>query len=179
LVRSQQGALCVRNEIYRRVFDLAWVKENTPFERANLVTLAALAVIVVAMAGFFLYQQMQQRQAIDRYSARFGDNDDADSRMLYLATLCNLRPSAGRQVFFALPAAEQEKMFTYLHVADAGDNLPVVVACLQPGLAGQPQERQLALPTAICYAMQSYCAAQKPPRPVEGVLCLCATERDR
>jgi hypothetical protein len=96
--------------------------------------------------------------------------------MLYLATLCNLRPSAGREVFFALPDAEQEKLFTYLHVNDAGDNLPIVVACLQPSLAGQPPARQVALPTAICQAMQSYCAAQEPPRAVEDDLCLCARE---
>src|SRR6185295_6913961 len=37
LVISEQGLLRVRNEIYRRVFDLGWIEENMPANLAQKI----------------------------------------------------------------------------------------------------------------------------------------------
>jgi hypothetical protein len=51
LVKTENGYLRVRNEIYRHVFDLAWVGENTPINWPPIV--AAIAVFVAL--GSVLY----------------------------------------------------------------------------------------------------------------------------
>lgn len=181
LVGSQQGTLCVRNEIYRRVFDLTWIKKNLPFEQANLVTLGALAVIALTLIGFFVYQQIRQDQVVRLLSSGFRQTNIADERLAYLARLCEIRPNTGRDEFFALEPDAQRNMFAYLSVGHADDdnNLPVVVGCLQPGLATRSPEERPELSTAICQTMQKYCAIQDPPRVPTGDLCLCASEESQ
>jgi hypothetical protein len=48
LVKAEDGYLRVRNEIYRRVFDLAWVRENIAVNWAPIV--AGIAVFVALLA---------------------------------------------------------------------------------------------------------------------------------
>ncbi len=54
LVKAKDGCLHVRNEIYRRAFDLAWVRENMSINWAPIV--AGIAVFVALLAvGSILY----------------------------------------------------------------------------------------------------------------------------
>jgi hypothetical protein len=55
LIKAANGCLSVRNEIYRRAFDLAWVRENTPTNWAPIV--AGIAIFVAF--GFILYGILQ------------------------------------------------------------------------------------------------------------------------
>ena len=54
LVKADGGALRVRNRIYGRVFDAAWVKQNTPVNWAAIMTAVAAVAVVVAVAALVL-----------------------------------------------------------------------------------------------------------------------------
>ncbi|HLK58836.1 MAG TPA: hypothetical protein VKU00_19845, partial [Chthonomonadaceae bacterium] len=64
IVRSQEGMLHVRNRIYERVFDRAWIRENMPdaevrrqkqaFRRGVVRTLTVSAVVLALLVGGFL-----------------------------------------------------------------------------------------------------------------------------
>jgi len=62
LVRAEGGALKVRNEIYRRVFNLDWIKANMPgdWTRRIAVISTLLVVLLAVIAGVSLYRQGQQ-----------------------------------------------------------------------------------------------------------------------
>ena len=48
LIRVEDGVLRVRNEIYRQVFDQAWIKANTPINWIQIATVAAVLLALVA-----------------------------------------------------------------------------------------------------------------------------------
>ncbi len=54
LVKADGGALRVRNRIYERVFDAAWVKQNTPVNWAGIMTAVAAVAVVVALGALGL-----------------------------------------------------------------------------------------------------------------------------
>jgi len=57
LVKVENGCLAVRNEIYRRAFDVAWVKENTAIDLAYVLAAGAVFVALLVV-GFVLYNRM-------------------------------------------------------------------------------------------------------------------------
>lgn len=61
LLRADRGFLKVRNEIYRRVFNLEWIKENMPVDWNRRIAVLATSVTVLLMLtfGIFLWQQAQ------------------------------------------------------------------------------------------------------------------------
>jgi len=60
LVEAENGYLRIRNEIYRRAFDLTWVRENTAINRAYVVAGAAVFVALLAV-GFTFYNSVACR----------------------------------------------------------------------------------------------------------------------
>jgi hypothetical protein len=54
LVKVEQGALCARNKIYRRVFDLEWVRRHTEVNWTAIVAGVAATVAVLAV-GLLLF----------------------------------------------------------------------------------------------------------------------------
>lgn len=153
LVDARQGSLQVRNEIYRRVFDLAWVKTNTPINWPRVVTIGALAVSMVAIIAAIGFQQWQTNRQIEALSQRFNAVNDHDIKLLRLADVCGLRPEAGRQLFFhgQLNPEEQRDLLRYanLQIEIVNKSMATALPCLDPELAEHP-EQQAALCHVIC-----------------------------
>lgn len=61
LVKAENGHLEVRNEIYRHVFNLNWIKANTPVNWTRRYAIIATVIIVflILASGFILWQQQQ------------------------------------------------------------------------------------------------------------------------
>jgi formylglycine-generating enzyme required for sulfatase activity len=78
VVRARpDGYLAVRNEIYRRVFGLDWVRREMPRNRARLVvSLSAAAVLLSAVFGGLQFQQARQAQSqLETIQARLREQD--------------------------------------------------------------------------------------------------------
>lgn len=56
VVRLDEQRLAPRNRIYERVFDKAWVKENTPRDTTKMVAYGASSALVLVLLWFFLLQ---------------------------------------------------------------------------------------------------------------------------
>ncbi len=69
LVKTVDGYLQVRNEIYRRVFDLAWVKENVAIDWAPII--AAVAIFVAVLAIAFIVHNSWQTSQVREAERRF------------------------------------------------------------------------------------------------------------
>ncbi len=75
LVKADGGVLRVRNRIYERVFDAAWVKQNTPVNWAGIMTaVAAVAVVVAVVAlgliGYNAWVNSQVEANVDTFANR-------------------------------------------------------------------------------------------------------------
>ena len=91
LVKATRGGmLTVRNRVYEQVFDLDWVKEVMPRDRARWLTAVSVLVAVVAMAitGYLLIRQRQQ--TAEFYIEQFLASSSADVRVTSLAGLIGL-----------------------------------------------------------------------------------------
>jgi hypothetical protein len=159
LVRVEDGVLAVRNEIYRRVFDLAWIRANTPRNLTTIVSMAAAAVMVLALITAVLVYRRQVVEAnqvkIEINSQNFLQNSDPDVKMGYLARLCEIDDgTAARALFFDDRQNGQMQrldLFTKLNAAGAGDNLRVVISCLRP----QELDQRLPEPAARMALLQA------------------------
>lgn len=58
VVRLDEQRLAPRNRIYERVFDKAWVKENTPRDTTKMVAYGASSALVLVLLWFFLLQPL-------------------------------------------------------------------------------------------------------------------------
>src|SRR5262249_36683523 len=89
LLRQQDGCLRVRNEIYRQVFDLDWIKASAPINWAWIASVGAVLVAVLALIAAVAIVRQQRAQTIAAQVAfarqQFQDNRDADVRLIYLA----------------------------------------------------------------------------------------------
>ena len=161
LVRADNGLLRTHNEIYRRVFDLAWIKEKTPRNTTQIVMIGAAAVIVLAFLAAFLLLRSQQQEAtavkIKTYSDNFLDSSDSDVKITYLRGICQIEADgAARRLFFDQQSQQQRlELFKEMDASKAGANLSVVIGCLRPALEQKivdDGERQ-ALLGEICRAV--------------------------
>jgi len=117
LVKAKDGYLHIRNEIYRRVFDLAWVRENTAISWAPIV--AGIAVVMALLAiGSILYNAWVGVQFQDCY-ASFYQTQIPTERVAHLARIFRLRGLLGptdydyraTELFYGLPREEQLALF--------------------------------------------------------------------
>lgn len=160
LVRPVNRTLQVRNEIYRRVFDLAWVKENTPVPWMVYITWVAVVLSVVAIVFLATFTRWQQQQALQvkmtTYIDRFNHSADADIRLYVLAGLCQLNKQMEAQVlFFELGTDQQLEIFRQAKVQSAGDRLVTVVDCLYPAVSVHvlDDRHRQALMSDMCCAL--------------------------
>ncbi|MBC8492550.1 MAG: AAA-like domain-containing protein [Chloroflexi bacterium] len=122
LVRAEDRRLHIRNEIYRRAFDLVWVRENTAIDWAPIF----LGIIVFGITlgvGIFVYNGWVGNQLRDCI-ASFYQTDVPTERLTHLARMFKLR-SVGwgptdhdyraRELFYGLPREGQ------LHLLNAPD----------------------------------------------------------
>ncbi len=153
LVRTapDQGILLVKNNIYREVFDLAWIKANTPIDWGRRLAIA-LAVLVLLLVGLIAYVSSQQeQQSVETQAqitlANFQETSSADVRMTSLANLFQLAGYEGqaRRLFFddaALPPQERIGLFTTVNVQAVEDQLLTVIRGIYKELENNPHHNQ-------------------------------------
>lgn len=107
IVRGKEGRLQVRNRIYERAFDGAWVAQNMPdaekrrqraaFRRGVLRAAAIAAVILVVMVSLFLYA-LKQRNLAEQARA------EAFSRELATNAIAQLQSDPDLSALLAIEA---------------------------------------------------------------------------
>ncbi len=129
MVKSEDGILKVRNEIYRRVFNLDWVRENTPINWAPILAgIASIAIFVaLLLGGAILYDtwwlEMQAQDCI----ASFYQTSARIERLDHLAKLFRLQGLLGttdydhkaRELFYGLSREEQLELFRAYNAEDS------------------------------------------------------------
>jgi hypothetical protein len=160
LVRIQGGALRVRNEIYSRVFDLSWIKSNTPTNWTQIIIVGGMLISILALV-ITLYTQQEQRQQerevkLSTFTQGFRDASTANLQVYYLAGLCKINAcEQARDLFFEKEQPQQLEMFHLVKVGASDENLILVVDCLFPSIserAGRPEHGQ-DLSREICCAL--------------------------
>jgi GH25 family lysozyme M1 (1,4-beta-N-acetylmuramidase)/ABC-type amino acid transport substrate-binding protein len=128
LVRSEQGVLRVRNEIYNTVFNSHWVKENTPknWQKVALISIsAALGVLVLVTLGVLIYDVLVAAR-VNGNIRSFFSTPDATHRLSNLADIYRARGILqntdsrlqAAQLFYSLPRNDQEEMFNIGRIAN-------------------------------------------------------------
>lgn len=159
LVRSRQGALQVRNPIYHHVFNPAWIKQNTPVEWTKLVTIGSIVIAILSIGAFLYFQWVRENERFAFNQSTFLDQQASTSfRMSSLARMCELRPQATRDLFFALPAEQQVALFQAEELKTIDWNLVIIADCLQPGLSALPSSHRQAIESKINLALHKRCA---------------------
>lgn len=121
LVTTKDEQLQLRNDIYRQVFNLAWIKENLPIYLEYLEGIIATTVaVLLLLSGFFVWRATQQQQPAEvlaqAYENDFRNNTDSSIRLNSLANLFGL-PEYGdkaRALFFdntLLPLDKRIELF--------------------------------------------------------------------
>jgi len=118
LVRAEEGTLRVRNEIYRQVFNLDWIKDNTPVDWTRRIAgiLALLVVFLGGAIGFSIYRQGQMAAEVraQAFVDSFRSTTSAEVRVTSLAGLFGLPDyeNQARQLFYEeLSSADQLALF--------------------------------------------------------------------
>lgn len=119
LVTTEQGRLRVRNQIYRQVFGLAWIKANLPFYLEHLERIIVVTVIaaLVFVAGFVIWQGSQQpgkEVLAQAYEDNFENTANSTLRLDNLTNLFGLPGYDGRAraLFNSLLPAEKVALFS-------------------------------------------------------------------
>jgi len=119
VVRRESEVLVPRNRVYKRVFDLAWIKENMPSPVPQRIAIASVLVALVAVliAGYFGYQEFTRTDAerAARYTANFETAQTAQARLESLVDLYSLGESSyemlALNLFNNLPVDERMAIF--------------------------------------------------------------------
>jgi len=161
LVRAEGGTLHVRNEIYREVFNVTWIKRNTPANALQIVTWAAVIVIIatIAIALLFAYRRSQETIALgkelylDAISTR-----EVGAQLYHLGQLCDLSQGEARSIFFDHTDHQQQVTLfvTATYTTTTSKQLAAVFDCLYQEIDSRvhdPQDR-VELSSAMCRALQ-------------------------
>ncbi|MGB0386099.1 MAG: AAA-like domain-containing protein [Ardenticatenaceae bacterium] len=117
LVKAEDGCLQVRNNIYRQVFDLAWVKAHTAIDWTRIIGLSA-AFFMLIFFGLLAQSTWVGFQA-DSLAQQIKQSRSATERVALLADLFGLQafvPPAdydyrAKEVFYNLLREEQVALF--------------------------------------------------------------------
>jgi tetratricopeptide (TPR) repeat protein len=149
LVRAKGGALKVRNEIYRRVFNLDWVRANTHVDWVRRVAVIStlLVILLAAVTGFYISRQGQQAAEAQArtFIDSFRDVPSPDVRVTSLAGLFNLSgyEDQAHQLFQELSPKEQLALFNLPAPQVIGQKLIIVVRELYTGLENNEHDNAL------------------------------------
>jgi hypothetical protein len=161
LVSAEGGVLTVRNRIYRQVFDLKWIRANTPVPWGRIATVMSVIISVIALIATVLVIRAQQENRISveisTYEESFWRNDDPDRRAYRLTEICKRRPVEARRFFFDDKVDRWTRSALFMGVGESGNRpeVELLVDCLLPGLeqklANDPGEAPVA--DALCCAL--------------------------
>lgn len=183
LVRVENRILHVRNEIYRRVFNQAWIKENTPIPWTQWVTIGAVIISILAVIFTLVFLRIQQQQTIETkvkiFTEGYYGSSDPDIRLNALADLCQLdKKEVAQNLFFELDQRQQLDIFRKVKAEAAGHKLETTVACLHPAIPEKitDSEYRRTLSTSMCCALYRWqtAAGQRFSQQL-GYPCQCET----
>lgn len=148
LVRAEDDALQTRNEIYRQVFDLEWIKANTPVDwsRRWMVIITLLILILIGFMGYSIYQQqVQSQQQAQTYIDSFRQTTSPDVRITSLAGLFGLPnyEEQAKNLFYELAPEERLALFEAASPQDVGLQLITVISNLYVDLENNETDNQL------------------------------------
>ncbi|MEO7840717.1 MAG: SUMF1/EgtB/PvdO family nonheme iron enzyme [Anaerolineales bacterium] len=147
---TPQGALQVRNRIYRDIFGENWVQESMPVsttQRLAVVT-SIIAVLAIAVAGYSYYQQ--QNQTAEILAGTYTDNfNNSNSQEVKISSLAGLFLLGGdyvvqaREIFGSLNHEQQLALFDLATPANVGAELVVVVGGIHGNVENTPDGNTL------------------------------------
>jgi tetratricopeptide (TPR) repeat protein len=150
LVKSEDGVLRMRNEIYRRVFNLEWIKENTPVDWTRRIAIAStvIALLLVGFWGYFILSRPQSsiEARAQTFMDTFQGTTSADVRVTNLAGLFQIPgyEDRARQLFYQeLGPEEQRALFEEADPQGVGTQLVTVAKGLYMELENNHQDNQL------------------------------------
>jgi tetratricopeptide (TPR) repeat protein len=153
LVRVENNQLKVRNEIYRRVFNLEWIDTSMPVDWTQRLAIflgVAILVLIVAFGGIVYWQRQQQVERAEQaqaYTSEFRANTDPDVRLANLAGLFGLGDefeSQAKKLFFEeLKPEERLNLFASANPATSGEALVTVVTGIYTDLENNERDNQL------------------------------------
>jgi len=135
LVRVEKGVLKVRNEIYRRVFNKAWINNNRPpldWSRPAAYAWMVLTIILTIGISIYVYRD-QNRQTISEEAQAltysFRSSTDSTVRIKRLAGLYNLPgyTEQANKLFRELSPTQQVELFNLSDPSAVGNQLVDVV----------------------------------------------------
>lgn len=141
LVRSDDGILRVRNEIYHQVFNLRWIRENTP---NNWVKIAAFSFGIITFILLFIFVfDFVIDNSVSRKVDRFYGEQNPSVKLENLAQIFDAEgilpnsdyDSRARELFFSLAAKDQEALFMGASSESKAKYLPTVVRGLYVTMA--------------------------------------------
>jgi tetratricopeptide (TPR) repeat protein len=146
LVRAENGVLQVRNEIYRRAFNLDWIKANMPVDWTRRIAIIStlLVLLLVGVISLSIHQQGQQTAAARAraFVDSFRSTTSAEVRITSLAGLLDLPGYEGqaRHLFYEeLSLEEQLALFDLADPGAVGAQLITVVKELYTDLENNEQ----------------------------------------
>jgi tetratricopeptide (TPR) repeat protein len=161
LLQAERGVLKVRNEIYRRAFNLDWIKANTPVDwtRRIAVISTLLVVLLVVSIAWLIPRQRQQTAEIQAqtFVDNFWNTTSADVRITSLAGLFDLpgyEDQADQLFYQELNPEEQLALFDLAAPGAVGAQLITVVQGLYTDLELQNDERGNTLLLAMAQALR-------------------------
>jgi len=153
LVRVERGRLLVRNEIYRKAFDLAWVRASLPPSAGRRYAVAAVAVALLAVLAAALYLLRPPAGPAELAALQvenFRASAQPGVRLSALQTLFRLGYDRDAlDLFYGLPGEEQLELFRAAP-AEAGPAIADVAHEIAPTLdQGLPAGQSDALLEAM------------------------------
>jgi tetratricopeptide (TPR) repeat protein len=133
LVRGENGTLTLRNEVYRQVFDSAWIKANMPVNWTRRIAVVAvlLFLVLAGFAGFYFLQRQQPRTSeAQTYIDTFRNASEPRERLTSLAGLFMLsgKNDEARRLFYEeLSPTDRSALFELADPRPVGEQLIVVV----------------------------------------------------
>jgi hypothetical protein len=113
----------------------------------------------LSISTFLYFQWVRENERFAFNQNTFLDQQASTSfRMSSLARMCDMRPPATRDIFFALPEEQQLALFQADEIKTIDWNLVIIADCLHPGLAALPPSRRQALTSKINLALHKRCA---------------------
>ena len=149
LVKSENNALAVRNEIYRRVFNQAWIKANTPVDWGRRIIIISI-FIIIGLVGLLIYSQLQVQTVAEEQAQilieNFRQTNSADVRMTSLAGLYDLHDfdAQANDLFYdELSREERLALFEAADPAAVGSQMVTVVKALYTDLENNERDNAL------------------------------------
>jgi len=151
LISAENQTLIISNEIYREVFDIAWVKKNTDIDKQLILTRSAFVVILIILFSFvyIVIKDSQYNGKLANESQRcFSRDPNPDKRLGCLADL--FQPDVviihndfsfmARDLFFSQTSwTKQQSIFAH---DPNPEDLKVVIEGLYTNLADVDKSRQ-------------------------------------